>query len=111
MNWLERQLSLTPLDKLFDALLESGRRFITKEFTCFRHVCPSLRHVPRLLRQAINDGLLTHDLFDGRNHFAERDCLVVTQIDDFVVGSLIMEGAEDAFNDVWDRRRGQSTFS
>lgn len=100
---LKRQLSFTPLDELLDALLEGRRRLITKEFTGFGNIRPSLGNIPRLLRLAVNDGLFANDSLYRLDHFRKRDGLVITEVNHFVVRALIMKRTEDAFDDVGDK--------
>ena len=90
---------ITPLDKLLDPMLERRRRFIVEELTSFSDVRPCLRHVARLLRQAIYDCLLADDFLDCLNHLAEGNRLIVAKIDDFVVGACVVERTNDAFDD------------
>ena len=94
---------ITPLYETFNTLLKSGRRLIVEEFARFGNICPSLWHVAGLLRQAINNRLLTHHFLDGGNHLGKRDRLVVTEINHFVISALIMQRAKDAFDDVGNK--------
>ncbi len=59
-------------------------------------------YVAGLLFHAVQLGFFAKDLLDGFNQLGERDRAVVTEVDEFVVGLIVVQGTDDAVDGVGD---------
>src|SRR5690625_2760347 len=88
--------ALFPFDEFFYTCLEIDRRIIAEKLSGFFDRGPGTGNIPRLIRLAILFCRFPESVFNGLNHFKQRHCRVVTEIENFIWRLLVSDSSENS---------------
>src|SRR4030095_11375631 len=91
-----------PIDELRQSFVQPGGWIVTEQFSRFRNIRASQRHVAWLLRQLVNRGFFPERVFDCNDQIFELDRLALAQCKDIEDRALVLERGHRSLNYVVD---------
>src|SRR5690625_1994180 len=88
--------ALFPFDEFFYTCLEIDRRIIAEKLSGFFDRGPGTGNIARLIGLAILFCRFPESVFNGFNHFKQRHCRVVTEIENLIWRFLVSDRSENS---------------